>query len=306
MKLKDKVRQFFGKLAGSFDPGSLKLRLWGNFGLFAVILVLILWILQVVFLSYYYEGMKLRETERIVADIESQFRKDQPLSDIRAYATQIYWDSGIYIQIEPEQGFPIVIPFVNFDAGSEATDASGNAIEELPAERPGSFYPTVYRNEIDNLKSQLLDSGERYFSKQTIEPETERKTLEYAVFLETHSDDNLLAPGEIDLPVILPDALSDTQQDAPENNIAQYYDRLILFVFSPLYPQESTSQILTDQLIYVTIIAVLLSILIGFYLSRMITRPLEEITKNAEDLAAGNFDVDFQTTPPYSEIAEEV
>ena len=282
----------FRRLLHFFDIGSLKMRLWGYFGLFAVTLVLILWILQVVFLNYYYEGMKQRETQRIVQEIESQFQSDEPISSIRTYVTRIYRESGIYIHIEPEHGSPLVIPFVNFDAAATATDASGNPVEELPAERPGSFYPTVYRNEIDNLKSQLLESGEENLIKQTIEPETERKTLEYAVFLKlpppAQDEDE---QGDDGAPATLPvSALS-----------AQDADRLILYVFSPLYPQESTSQILIDQLMYVTVIAVLLSLMLGFILSRMITRPIEEITERAEALGAGNYGIDFPVTH-YSEV----
>jgi len=258
------------KLRSFFDPGSLKIRLWGYFGLFAVILVLMLWILQVVFVNFYYEGIKLRETQRIVLNIEGQFQRDEPISSIRTYVTSIYRQSGIYIQIEPVGGSPLVIPLVNFAAAPPQTDAAGNPIEELPGERPGLFYPSVYRGEIDNLKALLIESGENSFSRQTLEPDTERKTLEYAVFLET--------PAETEAP-----------------------DRLILYAFSPLYPQESTSQIFMDQLRYVTIIAVLLSVVLGFYLSRIITRPLEEITIRAEELATGNYGIEFPAAH-YTEI----
>jgi len=265
---------FFQGLISRLNMGSLKIRLWGYFGLFAVILVLILWILQVVFLNVYYEGMKQRETQNIVAEIEAQFRSEESISSIRTFVTSIYRQSGIFIQIEPEHGSPLVIPLVNFEI-STTTDAQGNEVEELPAQRPGSFYPTVYRNEIENLKAQLIESGEDYIIKQTIEPETERKTLEYAVFLE------------------VPDYLLPYIGD----------DRLILFVFSPLYPQESTAQILQDQLMYVTIIAILLSIILGFYLSRMITKPLTEITERAKELAAGRYGVEFPVHH-YSEIKQ--
>jgi signal transduction histidine kinase len=274
------------------DFGSLKFRLWGYFGLFAVILVLMLWILQVFFLNYYYEDMKLRETQRIVSDIQTRFKADVPLSEIRSYITQIYRESGIYIQIELEQGAPIAIPNVFY--GSTETDASGNAIEELPSSQPPrSFYPTVYRNEIDNLKTQLTESGENNFSKHTIEPETNQQTLEYAVFIDRPLP--AAEPGAITAPGLLPDSILSATMNQPGSG------RLVLCLFSPLYPQQSTSQILNTQLTYVTIIAVLISILLAFYLARMITKPLSEITARAEELAAGNFGIDFPAAR-YSEI----
>ncbi|GHU62303.1 hypothetical protein AGMMS49983_03520 [Clostridia bacterium] len=274
------------------DFGSLKFRLWGYFGLFAVILVILLWVLQVVFLNYYYEDMKLRETQRIVSTIQTRFKADSPLSEIRTYTTQIYQESGIYIQIELEQGTPLVIPNVYY--GNSTTDASGNVIEELPSTQPSrAFYPTVYRAEIDNLKALLIESGENNFSKQTIEPETDRQTLEYAAFIEMppFSSSSVL----IQDPEFIPDSILSATMNQPGSG------RLILCLFSPLYPQESTSAILNTQLTYVTIIAVLISILLAFYLSRMITKPLSEITARAEELASGNYGIDFPGAQ-YSEI----
>jgi len=77
--------------------------------------------------------------------------------------------------------------------------------------------------------------------------------------------------------------------------------QLVLYIFSPLYPMGSTIKILVDQLTYVTVIALLLAILVGFYLARMITKPIVAITERAEELAAGNFGIDFPQTH-YSEI----
>jgi signal transduction histidine kinase len=273
------------------DFGSLKFRLWGYFGLFAVILVLLLWILQVFFINYYYEDMKLRETQRIVSNIQTRFKADAPLSEIRSYITQIYRESGIYIQIELEHGSPIVIPNVFY--GSTETDAAGNAIEELPSTQPpSSFYPTVYRNEIDNLKAQLIESGDDNFSKQTIEPETNQQTLEYAVFIDMPP---IMQQGAITAPGLIPDSILSATL------IQSGTGRLILCLFSPLYPQQSTAEILNTQLTYVTIIAVLISVLLAFYLARMITKPLSAITARAEELASGNYGIDFPGAQ-YSEI----
>jgi len=268
-------KPFIKGVKDAFDPGSLKIRLWGYFGLFAVIIVAILWILQVLALNYYYEGMKQRETQQIVTDIEARIGSEEPIANMRSFITSTYRQSGIFIQIETESGSPLVIPLISYDSGEQATDAMGNVIEELPGQRPGSFYPSVYRTEIDNLRTQLIDGGGVPITKQTIEPETERKTLEKAVFL-----------------------------DMPDTLIPVYGNqRLVLFVFSPLYPQESTAQILTDQLRYVTLIAILLSIILGFYLSRMITKPLIEITERARQLADGKYGIEFPAHQ-YTEIMQ--
>ena len=289
------VITFFRQRIGAIiriDFGSLKFRLWGYFGLFAVILVVMVWVLQVFFLNNYYEDMKLRETQRIVADIQSRFKADAPISEIRSHITDIYRESGIYIQIEPEFGVPIVIPNVYYGVAAE-TDASGNELEELPStQTPRLFYPTVYRKEIDNLKTQLIESGSNNFSKQTVEPETTRQTLEYAAYIDMQSSDSA---DTITPPEIFPDSIISATMTQPDTG------RLILCLFSPLYPQQSTSNILNTQLSYVTIIAVLIAVMLAFYLSQMITKPLLAITARAEELAAGNYGIDFPGAQ-YSEI----
>ena len=69
---------------------------------------------------------------------------------------------------------------------------------------------------------------------------------------------------------------------------------LIVYVFSPLWPVSSTIQILTNQLVYVTFIALALACLISFYLSVRITRPIRKISNSAERLAGGEYGIVFK------------
>ena len=263
------------KLFGLIDFSSLKVRLWLYFVLFTVILVAAIWLLVIFFLNNFYEDMKYRETLRIVANIENMLHQDEPISAVRDHVTSIYNTSGIYIQIESLAGEPLVIPLVRYNISGTPPDENDTIVGYVPEESPGSYYPTIYRNEIENLKDQLAESGEYEFAKKTLEPKTERKTLEYAAFLNT--------------------SYSGTE--------SYESDWLLFFVFSPLYPQESTSQILTEQLKYVTVIAVLFAALLGFYLARMITRPFGVISKRAKELAAGSYGISFPVTN-YTEIMQ--
>ena len=65
-------------------------------------------------------------------------------------------------------------------------------------------------------------------------------------------------------------------------------------MFSPLWPVSSTIQILTNQLVYVTFIALALACLISFYLSVRITRPIRKISNSAERLAGGEYGIVFK------------
>jgi signal transduction histidine kinase len=69
---------------------------------------------------------------------------------------------------------------------------------------------------------------------------------------------------------------------------------LVVYLFSPLYPISSTIKILTNQLIYVSIIALTLACILSFYLSTRITTPIRSISKSAEMLTEGQYGVTFK------------
>ena len=68
----------------------------------------------------------------------------------------------------------------------------------------------------------------------------------------------------------------------------------VLYIFSPLRPVTSTRRIMTTILIYVTIISLVLALIISFYLSTRITRPIRDITRSAQRLALGEYGVLFK------------
>lgn len=78
---------------------------------------------------------------------------------------------------------------------------------------------------------------------------------------------------------------------------------VILYIFSPLFPVDSTVGILRSQLIYVTIISLSLAFFLSFYLSNRISKPIRRINKTAEKLAAGEYGIEFDGGH-YSEIIQ--
>ncbi len=75
-------------------------------------------------------------------------------------------------------------------------------------------------------------------------------------------------------------------EDTPEGKI-------YLSVFAPLAPLESTVDILTSQLVLVTIISLALAFLLSFFISRKVTKPLIGLSDSAAVLATGKYDVTF-------------
>lgn len=69
-----------------------------------------------------------------------------------------------------------------------------------------------------------------------------------------------------------------------------------IFLFTSLEDIGTTTSLVKNQLIYVTLLAILFSIVIAMFLSRRIAKPISDMTKNAKILADGNYDVEFTTT----------
>ena len=78
---------------------------------------------------------------------------------------------------------------------------------------------------------------------------------------------------------------------------------VILYIFSPLYPVDSTVAILAKQLVQVTIISLILAFVLACYLAARISRPLKSMKKTAEKLAQGQYGVEFEEAY-YSEIQQ--
>jgi signal transduction histidine kinase len=100
--------------------------------------------------------------------------------------------------------------------------------------------------------------------------------------------------------------MSNPMRDSRMLAYCTYLDRtqgqeVLLYIFSPLYPVESTIEILAGQLRYITVISLILACLLSFYISHIVTKPLTNITKSAAQLAEGRYGVAFEGGH-YSEI----
>ncbi len=76
------------------------------------------------------------------------------------------------------------------------------------------------------------------------------------------------------------------------------------FLNTSLEPIDSTVGILKNQLIYVTIIVLILSFVIAYFISRHIANPIVKINKAANKLAKHDFNVNFESNSQIEEINE--
>lgn len=124
----------------------------------------------------------------------------------------------------------------------------------------------AYIRSIDRMKNELVNSSSKSVALTVPVADTNYKMLSYATYLDT----------------------------TPEHEI-------VLYLFSPLYPVESTISILQNQLFTVTILSLIVASFIGIILARRIAKPIDDINKTAKQLAKGEFGIIFHGGH-YSEI----
>lgn len=75
-----------------------------------------------------------------------------------------------------------------------------------------------------------------------------------------------------------------------------------MLINMPVAPVEATATILKKQLILITIILLIVSIVISSFMSETLTRPVREITKAAKGMASGNFNIKIEEAGGKDEI----
>lgn len=83
-------------------------------------------------------------------------------------------------------------------------------------------------------------------------------------------------------------------------------DDLYIFINTSLEPLSSTTSILGSQLIYVTMLVMFLSLLIAYFVSKRISKPIIKINNTAKKMAKGNYDVTFEIDENIDELNELV
>lgn len=71
-------------------------------------------------------------------------------------------------------------------------------------------------------------------------------------------------------------------------------DNGYVFVFTMLVNVNKNSSLIKNQLIYITIIVIILAVIISLYLASTITKPIMDITEKSKELAKGNYNVKFE------------
>lgn len=83
-------------------------------------------------------------------------------------------------------------------------------------------------------------------------------------------------------------------------------DNVYAFINASLVPVDGTAHILKSQLMYIALIILILSFIIGYFVSKKISKPITKINEDAKKMAEGDYDFKFKTQEDIYEINELV
>jgi len=238
LKPSDKARKFKNSVLGTNSKLPLRFKIWVHFVLFTVLVFVLLWVFQIIFLDKFYEQMKIRSVKNnaqaIVNSYNNDFKNDRK-TDFVENLTRIAVKNDMCVEFLDKYGRSVY-----------SKDVLGDC---LIHGRENSTYIFV-----DAIRKS--ENTEALYKKRN--PRIESDMLVYICELGTKGQ--------------------------PEG---------YLLVNSALVPVASTVAIIRNQLSMITVILVIFALIISILLANRIAKPIDRITKSAENLAKGDFNTKF-------------
>jgi signal transduction histidine kinase len=247
----------------------LGVNLWIYFTIFAVGIMILVWLLQTVFLSSFYRGMK----ERSVAAVATEIAENYGGADLAGTIDRLVFTNSLLVYVTDLDG-NLLYTSDEHGPGGEFGSAAGN---DGPAESGG---PAGNNGSASNngpgANGGPADAGGG--GGRRLLP------IDYSDFLS-----RLTASEE--------DTISYTVNQSNFSGRSLIYGKRLenaaIYISTPIEPLDATIGILRTQLVYITIITVIAGFVIAFFISRKLANPIVKITKSAEKLAEGDYSVRF-------------
>ncbi len=238
---------------------TMTFHLWRDFVMFAVIIMVVLWLLQVIFLSAFYESMKKNEIEKIGDEMVSLYNRDG--DEFYSYLESRSFKSGVFAHVLDEEGSIVKSPqpMEEFQRGPGPHRTRGNPIPKTIAGFDAEMWEKFVKR---------VDESDDKTTAYVISPYGNNRMMIYGAELN----------------------LSDSKK--------QY-----LYITSPLQPIDATRTVLQNQLIIVSVLSVLASLALAYFIAKRFSRPIIKASKTAEKLASGRYDVHFEDGS-YREISQ--
>lgn len=278
-KRKVKTYKYTNSSSGGRARGSVRWYIFGHFLLFALIMLVLLWLLQTVFLESIYRSIKVHDIESTSAHIARTLESDgMSGAEMEEYLNMVAHDGSLCVRVvdmsaTAEGMFVLQTSEVTPACLVHRLSASDMLLLARAAEEAGGsiFYNLGQDN--DGMDADGLEQilGEQYA----------RMTRVYA----KHNDS----------PPLLVSIRCVTLPSG---------ERYAILLNGAISPVSATVDTLRMQLVLISGIMVLIGLVLAFATARRLSQPIERINKLSRRLAAGDFAVDFRQAGAYREVDE--
>lgn len=277
-KRKAKTYKYTNVAAGA--RGSVRWHIFGYFLLFALIMLIILWLTQTVFLESIYRGIKTREIESISAHIARTLEGDGMTGEeMEDYLNAVAHEGSLCVRVVD----------MNEDADSlfvlqtnEVTP--GCLVHRLSAKDMVLLSRVAYEN--GGSKFYTLGPGD----EGKVEADGLEQLLgeQYARMSRVYAKQGETPPLMLSVRVVnLPNG-----------------ERYAILLNGAISPVSATVDTLKMQLLIISGVMVLIGLVLAFVTARRLSQPIERITRLSQRLAGGDFAVDFRQPGAYREVDE--
>lgn len=257
----------------------LQIKLLGYFLLFGAIILIVLWVFQSFLLKPFYTTSKSQRVEqsasRIAQSIEQNKNVWTTIDNVASYNSL-----SVYVY-DSSSGLPKLLYQCTYDNPAAELVIEEHEINSYyrNAKNNDGSYMTVDSNSVAELAQQKLEMLRKAFSGAT------EDSVSAGVHYRSQSEgstENMVCANII------------TRTDGTER---------FLLITSSITPLNNTIDIIRSQLIWVSFVFVILSIIFSVYASRRIAKPISKTNSAAKELAKKNYEVDF-SAKGYLEVEE--
>jgi signal transduction histidine kinase len=278
---------------------SIKWKLFCYLLLFAIATLILLWFFQVVFLGDFYKSIKISQiksyTNNIAENIDSE--------DFESVLRDIAKTSEAYIVVTDKNGKSLYS--ADYIPGNEATDMTpgeyGGYIKKAEANK-GAYLKWIDKSYVSSLP-QKESAASIHNPNNSISKPTVSNTVPAA--------SNPKPTAEIPQQ---PSPQQPSPQPPDRRKIVQNVvytlivnqnsaDPVVIIFNATITPVDATVMTIRTQFFYVAAIMLVLALLLAFFISLRISKPIIKINRSAKELARGNYDVTFDETS-YKEASE--
>lgn len=236
-----------------------------------MILLVLLWLFQTVYLDVFYKSIKKNE-----------------LKSAKKNLISVINDSDLEEAIETISK--------NYDICILITDTEGKTLYSAESTAGCSIHK-IRQKGITQLYKRAIEQG------GTLELQTE-EVERYQFFMEENDwEKEKDLPDKFNKLPNMPNSAQDESVVSVQVVTTSDGQEYVIFVNSIISPVGATVHTLRIQLIYISVILILLSLIIAFVISRRVSRSIILINTSAKELAKGNFRVEFNGKD-YKEISE--